>query len=57
MIQIKKSEAKAHKKLHRTGSCCKKYLSIDFSLFHFIISMMIYQYGKSNNKTVDGDEK
>lgn len=56
MIQIKKSEAKAQK-LHRTGSCCKKYLSIEFSLFRFIILMMIYQYGKSNNKAVDGGEK
>lgn len=38
--------------LYQTGSRCKKYLSIEFSLFHFIVSMMIYHYGENTGMRI-----
>lgn len=40
-----------------TEQVAAKYLSIEFSLFHFIISMMIYQYGKNGNQQVEGKQQ
>lgn len=60
MIRIKKKKKRASetmKNFTEQVAAAKNTCPLSSSLFHFIISMMIYQYGEDNNKRWKRKEK